>query len=96
MFSIPLFAYGKRFFSFTLHKDFRSHRSRFRLRYCKGLWILHRLHLLLQLMPHRTFSFFGRIPGRRQIQFRMNKPCQKRCGKTCILPEFRYSAYFFR
>ena len=54
MFSIPLFAYGKRFFSFTLHKDFRSHRSRFRLRYCKGLWILHRLHLLLQLMPHRT------------------------------------------
>mgnify|MGYP007045008607 FL=1 len=54
MFSIPLFAYGKRFFSFTLHEDFRSHRSRFRLRYCKGLWILHRLHLLLQLMPHRT------------------------------------------
>ena len=54
MFSILLFAYGKRFFSFTLHKDFRSHRSRFRLRYCKGLWILHRLHLLLQLMPHRT------------------------------------------
>ena len=48
MFSIPLFAYGKRFFSFTLHKDFRSHRSRFRLRYCKGLWILHHLHLLLQ------------------------------------------------
>ena len=48
MFSIPLFAYGKRFFSFTLHEDFRSHRSRFRLRYCKGLWILHHLHLLLQ------------------------------------------------
>ena len=52
------------------------------------------------LITHQDTDHVGAVeadsPGRRQIQFRMNKPCQKRCGKTCILPEFRYSAYFFR